>query len=65
MWAVTGYGSGALLPTPDGGPALNSGLSMAMAAAGTWGELVAGGAGGFELAFTTCLTVTMSMMRET
>ena len=21
VWAVTGYGSGALLPTPEGGPA--------------------------------------------
>ena len=33
------------------GRRLESGLSMAMAAAGTRGELVAGGAGGFELAF--------------
>ena len=40
-----------MLLTPDGGPALESGLSMAMAAAGTRGELVAGGASGFELAF--------------
>ena len=37
--------------TPEGAPALESGLSMAMAAAGTRGALVAGGAGGFELAF--------------
>ena len=51
VWGVAGYGSGGLLLTPDGGPALESGLSMAMAAAGTRGELVAGGAGGFELAF--------------
>ena len=48
VWGVAGYGSGGLLLTPDGGPALESGLSMAMAAAGTRGELVAGG---FALAF--------------
>ena len=51
VWGVAGYGSGGLLLTPQGGPALEAGLSMAMAAAGTRGELVAGGAGGFELAF--------------
>ena len=51
VWGVTGYGSGGLLLTPEGGPALESGLSMAMAAAGTRGELVSGGAGGFALAF--------------
>ena len=51
VWGVAGYGSGGLLLTPDGGPALESGLSMAMAAAGTRGELVAGGASGFALAF--------------
>ena len=51
MWGVAGYGVGGLSLTPDGGPALTSGLSMAMAAAGTRGELVAGGAGGFALAF--------------
>ena len=51
VWGVTGYGSGGMLLTPEGGPALESGLSMAMAAAGTRGELVAGGAGGFALAF--------------
>ena len=48
---VTGYGTGGLLLTPDAGPALESDLSMAMAAAGTRGELVAGGSGSFELAF--------------
>ena len=32
-----------MLLTPDGGPALESGLSMAMAAAGTSGELAVGG----------------------
>lgn len=52
VWGVAGYGAGAMLLTPDGGPALEAGLSMAMAAAGTRGALVAGGAGGFELAFT-------------
>ena len=51
VWGVTGYGAGGLLLTPDGGPALESGLSMKMAAAGTRGELVAGGARGFGLAF--------------
>ena len=51
VWGVAGYGTGGLLLTPDRGQALESGLSMAMAAAGTRGELVAGGASGFELAF--------------
>ena len=51
VWGVTGYGSGGMMLTPQGGPALESGLSMAMAAAGTRGELLAGGASGFELAF--------------
>ena len=51
VWGVAGYGSGGLLLTPQGGPALASGLAMAMAAAGTRGELVSGGAGGFALAF--------------
>ena len=51
VWGATGYGAGGLWLTPNGGPALRSGLSMAMAAAGTRGELVAGGAGGFALAF--------------
>ena len=51
VWGVVGYGTGGLLLTPDGGQALESGLSMAMAAAGTRGELLAGGASGFELAF--------------
>ena len=36
---------------PAGGPALEAGLSMAMAAAGTRGELVTGGESGFGLAF--------------
>ena len=51
VWGVAGYGWGGLQLTPDGGPALTSGLSMAMAAAGMRGELVAGGAGSFALAF--------------
>ncbi len=51
VWGVTGYGRGGLRLTPDSGTALESGLSMAMAAAGTRGELIAGGAGGFALAF--------------
>ena len=32
-----------MLLTPDGGPAVESGLSMAMAAAGTSGQLAASG----------------------
>ena len=51
VWGVTGYGKGALTLTPGEGAALTSGLSMAMAAAGTRGALVAAGASGFELAF--------------
>ena len=52
VWGVTGYGAGALGLTPDGGMALETGLSMAMAAAGTRGELVGSRAsGGFALAF--------------
>ena len=51
VWGVAGSGTGGLLLTPDSGQALESGLSMAMAAAGTRGDLVAGGSSGFELAF--------------
>ena len=51
VWGVAGYGSGGMLLTPEGGPGLEAGLSMAMAAAGTRGEIVAGGAGSFALAF--------------
>ena len=51
VWGVTGYGASGLMLTPDGGSALESGLSMKMAAAGTRGELVAGGLDGFGLAF--------------
>ena len=51
VWGVTGYGVGGMLLTPGSGPALESGLSTAMAAAGTRGELVGGGGNGFALAF--------------
>ena len=51
VWGVAGYGRGGLLLTLQSGQALESRLSMAMAAAGTRGELLAGGAGGFGLAF--------------
>ena len=51
VWGVTGYGKGALTLTPGEAAALTSGLSMAMAAAGTRGALVDGGSSGFELAF--------------
>ena len=51
VWGVAGYGAGGMLLTPDGAPSLESGLSMAMTAAGTRGELIAGGTNGFALAF--------------
>ena len=54
VWAVTGYGTGGLLLTPEGVASLRSGLSMAMVAAGARGALagVAGGGGtGFGLSF--------------
>ena len=52
VWGVAGYGSGGgVMLTPGGAPALESGLSMAMAAGGTRGELISGGSGGFGLAF--------------
>ena len=52
VWGVTGYGGGVLRLTPDGAAPIESGLSMAMAAAGTRGELMGSGAGGgFKLAF--------------
>ena len=52
VWGVTGYGTGALSLTPDGQTALETGMSMAMTAAGTRGELVGSRAtGGFALAF--------------
>ena len=51
VWGVTGYGAGGMVLTPAGGPALESGLSMKMAAAGTRGELVPDAGDGFSLAF--------------
>ena len=52
VWAVTGYGKGSLSLTPDGAGALETGMSMAMTAVGTRGELLgSGAAGGFGLAF--------------
>ena len=52
VWGVTGYGTGALSLTPDGAAALKTGMSMAMTAAGTRGELIGSRAtGGFALAF--------------
>ena len=52
VWGVTGYGTGTLQLTPDIAGALESGLSMGMAAAGTRGELMGTGSmGGFKLAF--------------
>ena len=52
VWGVTGYGTGALSLTPDGQSALETGVSMAMSAVGTRGELIGSRAtGGFGLAF--------------
>ena len=51
VWGVAGYGAGGMLLTPEGAPSLESGLSMAMTAAGTRGELIARGTNGFTLAF--------------
>ena len=45
VWGVTGYGSGGLLLTPDTGAALEAGLSMGMAAAGTRGKRCRGRSG--------------------
>ena len=52
VWGVTGYGTGALSLTPDGAGPLETGVSMAMSAVGTRGELIGSRAtGGFALAF--------------
>ena len=53
VWGVTGYGTGALSLTPGSAPsALETGVSMAMTAVGTRGELIGSRAtGGFALAF--------------
>ena len=50
VWTVAGYGAGGLLLSPSGGAGIETGLSMAMAAGGGRGELVAGD-NGFGLAF--------------
>ena len=48
VWGMTGYGTGALSLTPDGAAALETGVSRAMTAAGTRGELIGSRAtGGF------------------
>ena len=52
VWAVTGYGKGSLSLTPEGAEALATGMSMAMTAVGTRGELLGSrSTGGFGLAF--------------
>ena len=50
LWGVSGYGKGALRLTPGAGAALQSGLSMAMAAGGLRGKLADSVVGGFGLA---------------
>ena len=50
VWTVAGYGAGGLLLDPGAGGPIETDLSMAMAAGGGRGELVANDAG-FELAF--------------
>ncbi len=52
VWGVTGFGRGSLSLTPEGQAALETGMSMAMTAVGTRGELLGSRAtGGFALAF--------------
>ena len=52
VWGVTGYGTGGLSLTPEGHSAMETGVSMAMSAVGTRGELIGARAtGGFSLAF--------------
>ena len=52
VWGVTGYGGGGMSLTPNGASALETGVSMAMSAVGTRGELIGSRAtGGFALAF--------------
>ena len=50
VWTVAGYGAGGLLLNPGGGPAIETGLSMAMAAGGGRRQILGGG-NGFGLAF--------------
>ena len=49
VWGVVGYGKGSLSLTPGTAAALETGVTMAMTAVGTRGELVE--TGGFSLAF--------------
>ena len=52
VWGTAGYGTGMLSLTPDGAGPLETGVSMAMTAVGTRGELIGSRAtGGFALAF--------------
>ena len=51
LWGVTGYGKGALTLTHGAGTALESGLSMAIAAGGLRGELADSVVAGFGLVF--------------
>ena len=50
VWTVAGYGAGGLLLNPGAGPAIETGLSMAMAAGGGRGQILGDG-NGFGLAF--------------
>ena len=50
VWTVAGYGAGGLMLSPGAGAAIETGLSMAMAAAGGRGQILGGGKG-FGLAF--------------
>ena len=50
VWTVAGYGAGGLLLNPGAGPAIETGLSMAMVAGGGRGQILGGG-NGFGLAF--------------
>ena len=50
VWTVAGYGAGGLMLSPGAGTAIETGLSMAMAAGGGRGQILGGGEG-FGLAF--------------
>ena len=50
VWTVAGYGAGSLLLNPGAGPAIETGLSMAMVAGGGRGQILGDG-NGFGLAF--------------
>ena len=45
VWTVAGYGAGGLLLNPGAGPAIETGLSMAMAAGGGRGQILGDGNG--------------------